>query len=359
MKRVMSSTESELQGLLGRLSDKWKISLELPELSDEVPIQLVLGDSSVSVRLEKWGSGTKNRAMIVLALLRAAQARKADRSDGRVIPIVVVEEPESFLHPSAQAEFGSLLIELSRELDVQVVVATHSVYLLNTDEPQANVLVTRRKMRGRPRQSVRVQSDENNWMTPFSEALGLSSESLAPWRTMLNARGKKVVLVEGTTDEAYMKMLQDGSHGSDGLPPDIALVPYGGFGNITNQAALRVMLQLAGKATITIDLDALEKVQRTFDSLELKRGVDYLPVGENKPARRCIEGLLPERIRQDVLHNNPNLFEGLLDRTEDEKSIRNRIKSAYLAEFEKKARPGKDFAGLYRLSNQIKKAISE
>ena len=358
MKRVMASSESEIQGLLGRLSDKWKVSLELPELATEVPFHLALGDSSVSVRLENWGSGTKNRAMIVLALLRAAQARKADRTGGRVVPIVVVEEPESFLHPSAQAEFGSLLIDLSRELDVQVIVATHSVYLLNTDQPEANVLVARKRMRGRARQTVRIDSDDQNWMTPFSEALGLSSESLAPWRSMLQARGRSVVLVEGATDEAYMKMLQDPAHGADGLPADFVFVPYGGFGNITNQAALRVMIQLAGRATITVDLDALVKVQRTFDSLQLRRGLDYLPVGDNKPARRSIEGLLPERVRQDVLHNNPDLFEGLLDRTEDEKSIRNRIKAAYLAEFQKSARPGKDYAGLYRLASQIKKALA-
>lgn len=153
LKRVMASSQSEIQGLLGRLSDKWTVSLDLPEINAEVPFNLVLGDSSVAVPLNSWGSGTKNRAMIVLAMLRAAQARKAENVTGKLVPIVVIEEPESFLHPSAQAEFGSLLIDLAGELDVQIIVATHSVYLLNTSEPAANLLVCRKTFRRRLRES--------------------------------------------------------------------------------------------------------------------------------------------------------------------------------------------------------------
>ena len=359
MKKVMASSEAEIQALFGRLSEKWKVSLELPELESEVPFHLALGDSSVSVRLENWGSGTKNRAMIVLALLRAAQSRKSDDLSGKVVPVVVIEEPESFLHGSAQAEFGSLLIDLANELNVQVIVATHSAYLLNTSEPSANVLMERKFFRGRPRQSVLADVDETQWMRPFSEALGLSQQSLEPWREMLKARGKKVVLVEGPSDVAYLKMLQEGDHGDRGLPTEISIIPYGGFGTIINQAALKVMLELADRAVVTVDLDALDKVQKTFDSLSLVKGTNFLAVGENKTARRCIEGLLPDRIRSNVLHNNPGLFEGFLDRTEDERSIRFKIKSAYQAEFEKAAVPGDDFAGLYKLASQVRKALEE
>ncbi|WP_414902186.1 ATP-dependent nuclease [Sphingomonas flavalba] len=358
LKKTMASSQNELQGLLGRLSDKWKVSLDLPEFDASVPFNLVLGDNAVSVPLNSWGSGTKNRAMIILALLRAAQFRKIENETGRLIPVVVIEEPESFLHPSAQAEFGSLLIDLAAELDIQVIVSTHSVYLLNTAAPESNILVCRRRFRNQSRESYIEIASPEQWMKPFSVALGLSSESLAPWRSILEVRGKKIILVEGETDKRYLTLLQRPEHGSKSIDRDWIIISYNGFGNITNQSALRVMLELAGKAVITVDFDALSKVEGTFKSLELKKGKDYLPVGIDKSGKRAIEGLLPDSIRQKVLANNPNLFEGLLDRTTSDKGIRSRIKSAYLEEFEKHSKPGPDFDGFYKLGESLKRAFS-
>jgi hypothetical protein len=37
----------------------------------------------------------------------------------------MIEEPECFLHPSAQAEFGRILRDLAEEFQVQVIITTH------------------------------------------------------------------------------------------------------------------------------------------------------------------------------------------------------------------------------------------
>jgi putative ATP-dependent endonuclease of the OLD family len=358
MKKEMAASQAELQGFLGRLSDKWKVSLDLPEFDAAIPFNVVLGDNAVSVPLNSWGSGTKNRAMIVLAMIRASQFRKQNDDASETIPIVVIEEPESFLHPSAQAEFGSLIIDLAAELDIQVIIATHSVYLLNTKFPKSNILICRKKQRGQARDSYVEVVDDSNWMKPFGEALGLSSESLAPWRSMLDARGKKVVLVEGSSDKIYLEMLMNSEHGNNSLDSSIAIVAYGGFGSITNQSVLRVMRELAHCVVTTCDLDVLDKVEPTFKSLQMKKGVDYLAIGNDIAGERCIEGLLPDHIKDDVLKNNPKLFRGLLDRTENDKSIRAKIKAAYLVEFQKSAKVGVDFDGLYNLGAAIKKSMA-
>ncbi len=62
-------------------------------------------------------------------------------------PVVVTEEPESFLHPSAQSEFGNVLNDLADELGIQIIATTHSPYMLGQNDPDANTILTRRFFR--------------------------------------------------------------------------------------------------------------------------------------------------------------------------------------------------------------------
>lgn len=66
--------------------------------------------------------------MILLALLRARQVSQSATTSSKVTPVLVIEEPES-LHPSAQAEFGRVVQDISSEFGVQVITTTHSPYM--------------------------------------------------------------------------------------------------------------------------------------------------------------------------------------------------------------------------------------
>ena len=96
-----------------------------------LPFSITLGDRRMEVPLDDWGSGTRNRTLVLLALFRARQIADSEASAGKITPVLIIEEPESFLHPSAQAEFGRVLQDLAEEFGVQVLVTTHSPYLLN------------------------------------------------------------------------------------------------------------------------------------------------------------------------------------------------------------------------------------
>jgi putative ATP-dependent endonuclease of OLD family len=54
---------------------------------------------------------------------------------------VIIEELESFLHPSAQSEFRRILQDLSKELKIQVIATTHGTYFLSHHNPKSNILV--------------------------------------------------------------------------------------------------------------------------------------------------------------------------------------------------------------------------
>ena len=108
MQKSMAEHESEVYDLLGRLSEKYKVTLSPPNFDfADLPVRISLGDKQKVVPLDDWGSGTRNRTMILLNLLKARRSRDLPNESDRITPVILLEEAECFLHPSAQAEFGS------------------------------------------------------------------------------------------------------------------------------------------------------------------------------------------------------------------------------------------------------------
>lgn len=113
--KISKSHQQELEGLLGRLETKYKVALSMPAFDfTSVPFRVTLGQKKFEVPLDDWGSGTKNRTLILLTLFRAKQLGESEASASKITPVIVIEEPESFLHPAAQAEFGRVLQDLGR-----------------------------------------------------------------------------------------------------------------------------------------------------------------------------------------------------------------------------------------------------
>jgi putative ATP-dependent endonuclease of the OLD family len=139
LQKIAKGQQQELEGLLGRLETKYKVGLSVSAFDlGWLPFNLTLGDSKHDVPLDNWGSGTQNRTLILRALFRAKQIASSEESAGKITPLIVIEEPESFLHPAAQAEFGRVLQDLAEEFGVQVLVTTHSPYLLSLRKPKSN-----------------------------------------------------------------------------------------------------------------------------------------------------------------------------------------------------------------------------
>jgi putative ATP-dependent endonuclease of the OLD family len=58
---------------------------------------------------------------------------------------------------------------------------------------------------------------------------------------------------------------------------------------------------------LTFDLDAKAELSKIIQQIGLKEGINYLPIGIDKPGRPCIEGLVPERILSKVHSQNTDL----------------------------------------------------
>ncbi|HEU6447671.1 MAG TPA: AAA family ATPase [Verrucomicrobiae bacterium] len=361
LKKVAKRHQEQIEELLGRLEAKYHVGLSLPELDlGFLPYNITLGQKSFDVPLDDWGSGTQNRTMILMTLFRARQTSQSEASASKITPIIVVEEPESFLHPSAQAEFGRILQDLSDEFQVQVIVTTHSPYMLSKEKPSSNLLLERSTSYGQLRETKLVDTSGENWMQPFGLVLGLTSQEFAPWKELFFSATDAVMLVEGDTDKEYFELLRDPAHGANQLKFEGEIVSYDGVGALQNCVLLKFIRNTYKRMFVTADLDMESTLEKTFNGLGLTKNKDYAWVGVNAAGKKNIEGLLPETVVAAVHAANTGIVQAATHGTnEEQKSAKSTLKKLYLAEFKAKAKPGDEFyKGFHPLVKTANKALS-
>lgn len=302
MRRLAKQHKEEIQDLVDLMREKYVVDFGILEGSyaRHTPLSVQLADSQVNAPLNAWGSGTRNKTHILLSILWASRIRSQGAKGDRTTPIVVIEEPESFLHPTAQAEFGRVLASLADDLRVQIIVTTHSPYMLDRRRPDSNILIRRPVQQNKPQGSEVLVGEGEGWMLPFAEHLGIPEGEFKAWRPLFSAAEKTILLVEGKTDVSYLAHLRKHALVDCGWPEDVEVVPYGGKDALRNTALLKFVLEKYDHAFITFDLDARKDVCRTLEAIGYEEEVDYFAVGRDRTGHMDMEGLLPERIRRTV-----------------------------------------------------------
>ena len=362
LKKIARRQQEEITELLGRLESKYTVGLTLPTFDPGVmPLNITLGDNKIDVDLDNWGSGTRNRTLILVTLFRAHQVSQATTSPSKTTPIIVIEEPESFLHPSAQAEFGRILQDLSEEFKVQVIATTHSPYMLSQKKPESNILLDRKNIRNKMRETIRINTTGDNWMRPFGEALGIDNSEFSHWKDVFFNPTESILLVEGEIDKEYFELIRDQNHGINRLDFSGEIYPYCGCGNLKNTVLLRFLKNRYKRIFVTYDLDTESEIEPLLTPLGFQRGKQYTSIGINVSGKRNIEGLLPDHIKQAVNATHHDLVDQLTDSNKkDRDSARSRLKKLYLDEFKNNAQPGEDhFKQFYQVAKVINKALKE
>lgn len=328
--------KSDLSSLLGRLSEKYDVEFSSIESfsSKHVPFIINLKDKKVQIPLTEWGSGTQNRTQILMSILQAKSIKEQGDPKDKITPIVIVEEPESFLHPSAQSEFGKLLRILSAELGIQIIVTTHNPHMLNHEQPAANILLARKHESQKTTSTFQVDTTGEKWMAPFAEHLGMSAKEFEPWGAAFTAKKAKVLLVEGDLDVEYFNHIRDHKLTAPNLQSDIDIVPYGGKGVFKNTLLVKFVLNSFDSVYVTFDKDAEVDSVRCLERLGLNHLKDFCPIGVSRPGKDCIEGIVPQRIIENVMTGDLAL--ALSSAVADErKTAKDNLKKLVLEEFKK------------------------
>jgi putative ATP-dependent endonuclease of OLD family len=358
LRKLAKDHTDELSKILGRLTEKYDVEVSPLEgfAAREMPLGINLRDKNVEVPLSDWGSGTQNRTHILMAVLQANRIKTTGSPDDKITPIVVIEEPESFLHPSAQAEFGRMLRHLSEEFGIQILVTTHSPHMLNQEEGASNILLAREVKRGKAYETVRVDTSGENWMAPFADHLGISSEEFSTLKPLFSSDKSKVLLVEGPIDQEYFQFLQKHSLACDQLASGIEVVPYGGKDTLKNTLLIQFVLRKFDRVFVTYDLDAATEVRAALGRVGLNENTDYIGLGANQAGKDCIEGLLPHSVLSAVNGRETDLVMKLGSKENSERrKAKDALKKLYLNEFKSRTdhtkEDLKDLAKVVRLVN--------
>jgi putative ATP-dependent endonuclease of the OLD family len=363
VRKLAREHRDALNAMFGKMPEKYDVEFAALEgySTRRMPLGTNLRDKSVEVPLNDWGSGTQNRTFVLMSILSANRIRTHQSTEDKITPIVVIEEPESFLHPSAQAEFGKLLQALSPELSVQIIASTHSPYMLNQAEPGANILLRRKLSYGNLKATERVRTDGDQWMAPFGEHLGVVDPEFESWRVLFSTRQSKVLMVEGDVDKEYFEYLRELLGDKFGLPADVEVVPYGGKDALRNTVLVKFMISRIEQVFITCDLDAIEDVKPALGRLGLKEGVDFCAVGDAKPGRGAIEGLLPEKTVSAVYGRETDLVMQAAhsQNSGERRKAKEMLKRKYLEEFKSvSGYSDSELSALLKLGRVIRKKFA-
>ena len=354
VKKSLKKHQTEFGSLLGRLTEKYDVSLGISSLNlERENVEISLKEKGIEVSLDDWGSGTKNRTLILLSLMNAKRIQESSTVNERLTPVLIIEEPESFLHPSAQAEFGRILQDIAIEFKIQIIVATHSQYLLSHKIPSANILLER-NLSSNNKGSKIVETKGEKWYEPFALSLGITGLDLGPFKSTVFSGSSDIILVEGESDKEYFNLLKDDKHGRNKLKFEGEIFSYGGVGNIKNTILLRFIKNRFNRFVVTVDLDKYFEIKSSFETLGLKENHDYIVVGKNSAGKKCIEGLVPNSLLSKVYSENVELVQKALENSTEGKAARNDLKSKILEIFKLEAQSDlENFSEFYKISRLL------
>lgn len=362
MRKALKNKEKELSSLYNALEEKYEVSLSTQGISFErETINISLKEKGTNVSLDDWGSGTKNRTLILLNLQNAGRMAKSPIDSDRITPIVLIEEPECFLHPQAQAEFGRVLKDLANQLKIQVITTTHSPYMLSFQKPQANILIERdMKPKSKDVASHVADTDQIDWCRPFATALGLNVIDFGPFKNIIFNENSKILLVEGNLDKEYFEYFQDkGVHGDNALRNDIEIYPYDGADNIKNNILMGFIKKKSRKVVVTVDLDKYSDLKSHVIRIGFKENQDLFSVGMSESGKECIEGLLPDGIWKQVASGNVNLVRQIATSTKNgARPAKSTLKQRLLERVRAGSFAPNEFKDFYTLIRKINKAFS-
>lgn len=203
IKNFMSEYASTLHKVEIKPSIVWKDAIKSVDVSfqfegDEKPIPMS-------------HKGTGYRRLFMVARFRYL----AQKNKGNNI-VYLIEEPETFLHPSAQQDLLNALKELSEEN--QIVITTHSPVFAGATDYESVILCKKEA------QSVYESATEENkldFIFKIADELGI--------KPSFNYRDnfEKILFVEGQDDSSVYKLMCDKILGKN-LEEKVLVLPTGG-----------------------------------------------------------------------------------------------------------------------------------
>lgn len=212
-RRVGSLIEQKLISIFPELNVHVELPPDEKKLAALFPsTDLKVEEGSNRIPLENHGHGIR-RQFVLSALhgichelarsdaLTAAAARKTDFNEDppKLEKVILFEEPELFLHPSAIRDVQSLLYEIAESDGFQIIAATHSPIMIDLEKDQQTLVRVLKSNSGSKFHQVKFNifdKEEKHKLSMISRFDPYVAESFF---------AERVVLVEGFTEQAVLR----------------------------------------------------------------------------------------------------------------------------------------------------------
>jgi hypothetical protein len=209
--------------------------------------------------LEQQGDGMKSLLGLLLPVMTA------------VFPVVVIDEPEAFLHPPQALELGRALAALARDRGIQVILATHDrnliTGLLDADAPVSVLRLDR-------------QDDRTTaWQLAPDDIRELWTDPVMRYSNVLDGLFHRVVVVaEADPDCRFYAAALDSANAASPLaipPSEIHFVPANGKDGMPK--IVKALLAVHVRVVASPDLDLLDDAGKVRKLVEAFDG-DWQPL---------------------------------------------------------------------------------
>ncbi|MDP2685004.1 MAG: AAA family ATPase [bacterium] len=182
-----------------------KIDAEPPKADKVLPVPKLLTNDNrdIDVLPEQQGNGFQRT--LIFALLELLAESTSIPDDDMVGPrnIVLIEEPEIYMHPQMERRIADVLYKIASDKKAQVICTTHSPVFINISDKQKSLA---RMIRETDKVTV-IQKIENIFSDPGADNKRKLLKMIGNFDPTTNEAffADRVVLVEGHTEIAVMR----------------------------------------------------------------------------------------------------------------------------------------------------------
>ncbi|WP_437633876.1 ATP-dependent nuclease [Sorangium sp. So ce854] len=152
-------------------------------------LEVVYQDTNGDLELSSAGAGLIGLVALYAALERIREERA--RSENRPI-VFLLDEPEAHLHPRLQGDVGEALAKLAGEFGVQLLLATHSVEMVNRFGRQPETVLLSVDRATSTAVTLQSESDVLRALDDFCD--------LSPFTSLSFLASRRILFYEGPSD---------------------------------------------------------------------------------------------------------------------------------------------------------------
>lgn len=225
-----------------------KLHFETPQISDLLrsgTIKVSEFPNSISYDFTSYGHGTQRA--IQMALIQHLADITCNTITGSTT-LLLIDEPELYLHPSA-IEYVRIALEQLSSTNYQIIFTTHSAQMINAETAPNTILIRKNQNNGtycKARLKDAVLQNITNAQHQAEHLFSLTQSAKVLFADM-------VILAEGKTEQSLLPFLYENVQGNTLQSKNKALISTNSVDNISNTMKILNAMSLPTKAIVDLD----------------------------------------------------------------------------------------------------------